>query len=187
MKKKNFVLLFFVSGIFLFYVSCASTPSSEIVEEEEPSLISEAQLEELETFENFEDQFTQAAEQSVVGNYIGAEAQAKIIVYFDFDSAFLALDGRKALDGIITEIKNRLEQNIQPTNIRIEGHTDERGSNEYNLALGQRRADSVARYMMLQGLLVEQLEVVSYGETSPVRTDSGEIAWQENRRVEINY
>ena len=186
MREEAFGRLFFVSGLLLFYTSCASVPPSQ-TGEEESSLISESQLQDIENFEDFEDQFTEAAQRSVVGSYIGAAAEARITVYFDFDSAFLALDGRKTLDGVIADIKNRIDGDFQTARVRIEGHTDERGSNEYNLALGQRRAESVARYMELQGLAREQLEVVSYGETNPLRIDSGEIAWQENRRVEISY
>jgi len=190
-----------VIGISMLYVSCATTPPDLIeegteIEEEEglvtiieeaPTPVSEEEVETLVDFENFDDQFVKAAEQSVIGNYLGKNRAARIVIYFDFDSAFLALDGRKALDRVIASIKDELTQTNQALNIRVEGHTDERGSNEYNLALGQRRADSVTRYMILQGIAAVQLESISYGETRPASSGSGEIAWQENRRVEINY
>lgn len=189
MSRRAWLVL--ITSISLLYISCASVREETglvTTIDDSPGPASEQEVETLVAFEGFDDKFARAAEQSVVGNYIGRGRAARIVIYFDFDSAFLALDGRKALDGIITDIKNTLTQNNKRAlNIRVEGHTDERGSNEYNLALGQRRADSVARYMVLQGVTAPQLEAVSYGETRPVNSGSGEIAWQENRRVEINY
>ena len=71
--------------------------------------------------------------------------------------------------------------------LRLEGHTDERGSREYNIALGERRAESVQRALLLRGVPRQQVTVVSYGEESPVAYGSGESAWSQNRRVEFNY
>ncbi|WP_305906708.1 peptidoglycan-associated lipoprotein Pal [Methylomarinum sp. Ch1-1] len=69
----------------------------------------------------------------------------------------------------------------------LEGHADERGSPEYNIALGEQRAKSVARMMKVQGVAESQLEVVSYGEEKPDATGHDEAAWQLNRRVELVY
>ncbi len=210
-----FIKLVLVIGISTLYVSCASTPSespgspdspdsadaveevSEEADVEEEGLVtiieesatpvSEEEVETLDDFEDFDDPFIRAAEQSVISSYLGRNRESRIVIYFDFDSAFLALDGRTTLDRIIADIKDELALTNEILNIRVEGHTDERGSNEYNLALGQRRADSVTRYMILQGIAATQLESISYGETRPASSGSGEIAWQENRRVEINY
>lgn len=71
--------------------------------------------------------------------------------------------------------------------IIIEGHTDERGTPEYNIALGERRARAVARYMQNLGVDVNQLSIVSYGEEKPVVPGHSESAWQQNRRAVINY
>lgn len=71
--------------------------------------------------------------------------------------------------------------------VRLEGHTDERGSREYNIALGERRAQSVRRVLLFQGTSVSQLSTVSYGEEQPVNLEHNETAWRENRRVEIVY
>lgn len=71
--------------------------------------------------------------------------------------------------------------------IIIEGHTDERGTPEYNIALGERRARAVARYMQNLGVDVNQLSIVSYGEEKPVVPGHTESAWQKNRRAVINY
>ncbi|MNY60164.1 Peptidoglycan-associated lipoprotein precursor [compost metagenome] len=67
----------------------------------------------------------------------------------------------------------------------LEGHTDERGTREYNMALGERRAKAVQRYLVLQGVSPAQLELVSYGEERPVATGNDEQSWAQNRRVEL--
>ncbi|MBK1691350.1 peptidoglycan-associated lipoprotein Pal [Ectothiorhodospira mobilis] len=71
--------------------------------------------------------------------------------------------------------------------VRLEGHTDERGTREYNLALGERRARAVQRMLELQGASADQIQVVSYGEEMPADPASNEAAWERNRRVEIVY
>ena len=71
--------------------------------------------------------------------------------------------------------------------IIIEGHTDERGTPEYNIALGERRARAVARYMQNLGVDVNQLSIVSYGEEKPIAPGHTESSWQQNRRAVINY
>ena len=71
--------------------------------------------------------------------------------------------------------------------IIIEGHTDERGTPEYNIALGERRARAVARYMQNLGVDVNQLSIVSYGEEKPLVVGHNENAWAKNRRAVINY
>jgi peptidoglycan-associated lipoprotein len=71
--------------------------------------------------------------------------------------------------------------------ITLEGHGDERGSREYNIALGEQRAKSVASLMKIQGVSDSQINIVSYGEEKPAALGSDEAAWELNRRVEINY
>lgn len=71
--------------------------------------------------------------------------------------------------------------------VRVEGNADERGSNEYNLALGQRRADSVKKMLVLGGAKADQIETVSYGEEKPRCTDHNEACWSQNRRSDIKY
>ena len=72
-------------------------------------------------------------------------------------------------------------------NVRLEGNCDERGSNEYNLALGQRRADGVKKMLMLGGAKAGQMESVSYGEEKPKASGHNEAAWSQNRRTDIKY
>jgi len=73
----------------------------------------------------------------------------------------------------------------QSAQLRLEGHADERGTREFNLALGEQRAQTVRDLIMLQGVSGNQLDIVSYGEEKPAVVGSGEQSWQKNRRVEI--
>jgi peptidoglycan-associated lipoprotein len=72
-----------------------------------------------------------------------------------------------------------------PSNIRLEGHADERGTREYNMALGERRANSVKEFMVLQGVPSSMIEVISYGEERAASFGSNSAAWSMNRRVEL--
>ena len=78
-------------------------------------------------------------------------------------------------------------KNNPATRANLEGHTDERGSREYNIALGQRRSDAVMNLLIAQGVQPSQLSSVSFGEEKPAVYGSGEDAWSKNRRVEIRY
>ena len=69
--------------------------------------------------------------------------------------------------------------------VRLEGHTDERGTREYNMALGERRANAVRDFMVANGIAGSRIETVSYGEERPVAYGSGESNWSQNRRVEL--
>jgi len=71
--------------------------------------------------------------------------------------------------------------------LQLSGHTDERGTREYNLALGERRANAVARYLVGLGVSADQLSVVSYGKEKPAADGSDEESWAKNRRVELDY
>jgi peptidoglycan-associated lipoprotein len=101
-------------------------------------------------------------------------------VYFDFDKSELRSDTREVLDAKLPI----LVANAGVT-IRIAGHTDERGSGEYNLQLGQRRAASVRDYLVARGVATSRLELVSYGEERPVCQEKNEMCWSRNRRAEF--
>ena len=100
------------------------------------------------------------------------------VVYFDFDKSELRPETRALLTAHAAELKS------SPRNLTLEGYTDERGTREYNLALGERRALAVRDFLRSEGV-ISPIEVVSYGEERPVNSASNEAAWQENRRVEI--
>ena len=103
-------------------------------------------------------------------------------VYFDFDSYVVRDDGKAVVENhsaFLTKNKQR--------HILIQGNTDDRGGTEYNLALGQKRAEAVRKSMAALGVGESQMEAVSLGEEKPKATGSGEAAWAENRRADIVY
>ena len=104
------------------------------------------------------------------------------VIYFDFDRSELRAEDQR----VLTAHANFLARNPRAA-IILEGHTDERGSREYNLALGERRSQSVRQVLQLNGATTGQLEVVSYGEERPAATGHEESAWRLNRRVELVY
>ena len=107
---------------------------------------------------------------------------AKRVVYFDFDSSEIKGDGTDIVGAHAKYLANN------PTaRVRLEGHTDDRGSREYNIGLGERRAQSVRRALLLQGATEAQLSTVSYGAERPAVAGHDETAWSKNRRVEIVY
>jgi peptidoglycan-associated lipoprotein len=109
-----------------------------------------------------------------------AALQARNVVYFDYDSSEL----KPEYDAVIAAHAGYLAQ-YKTARVRLEGHTDERGSREYNIGLGERRAQTVRRALMLQGVAEGQITTVSYGEERPVAEGSDEGAYSQNRRVEL--
>ncbi len=107
---------------------------------------------------------------------------SKRIVYFDFDRADIRADSQS----VVTAHAAFLAKNAT-VKVRLEGHADERGSREYNIGLGERRAQAVRRALLLQGVAEAQLSTVSYGEERPAAAGSDEQAYGLNRRVEIVY
>lgn len=118
---------------------------------------------------------------SPLGDNANDEAALRAITtfYFEFDSSDLTAEAIRALDVHANDLKH------SNSNVVLEGHTDERGTREYNMALGERRARAVQRYLALQGVSSSQLELVSYGEEMPKATGSSESSWAQNRRVEL--
>ena len=104
------------------------------------------------------------------------------IIYFDFDQSTVRADYLE----VISAHADYLAANPQ-TVVRLEGHADERGTREYNLGLGENRANSVRSLMMAQGVADNQLVVVSYGEERPSAYEHNDEAWALNRRVELVY
>lgn len=107
---------------------------------------------------------------------------ANRVIYFEFDSSEIQEDDRP-----IVEAHGDYLAKHPGVQVTLEGHSDERGSREYNLALGERRANAVRRLVLLMGAAEDQVQVVSYGEERPAVENDGEEAWQLNRRVEIIY
>ena len=102
------------------------------------------------------------------------------VVYFDFDSYVVKDEFRGVVEGQARRLSVDRKRRVL-----IEGHTDERGGREYNLALGQRRAEAVLKSLTLLGVQDSQVEAVSFGKEKPARTGSDEAAWAKNRRAEL--
>jgi peptidoglycan-associated lipoprotein len=109
------------------------------------------------------------------------EVSAFETVYFDFDSSDLRQDARN----ILTKNAEILLKSKQAAKIKIEGHCDERGSAEYNLALGERRAKSALQYLLTLGVQPERLSIISYGKEKPAVQGNDEEAMTKNRRAEF--
>lgn len=107
---------------------------------------------------------------------------SKRSVYFDFDNYEV-----KAEYAGLLELHGKFLAGRQATRIVVQGHADERGSREYNLALGQKRAEAVRRRLLLQGAKEGQLEAVSFGKEKPRADGHGEAAWAQNRRADLVY
>lgn len=103
-------------------------------------------------------------------------------VHFGFDSSSVDADNRETLEAHAAYINDN-----EDLKIKLEGHCDERGTREYNLALGERRAKAVARFLAVLGVDRKRLRTTSYGEEKPMDEDHDESAWERNRRVEIIY
>lgn len=104
------------------------------------------------------------------------------LIYFDYDSSAVKPEFRSVI-----EAHARFLQTNPTRTVTIAGHADERGGTEYNLALGQRRADALRQMLVLLGVNASQIETISYGKEKPAVRGSNEAAWSKNRRDEIIY
>lgn len=119
---------------------------------------------------------------SVAGSDAAQPNALSRVVYFDYDSFEV-----KAEFAATLEANARYLNANRTRRVNLEGHTDERGGREYNLALGQKRAEAVRRALSLLGVSEAQLEAVSFGEEKPAQTGLDEAAFAKNRRVELTY
>ena len=119
--------------------------------------------------------------ENATGNQ-GGPANVARIVYFDYDSYLIKPEYQSLIEGHARFLKANAGRKIN-----IEGHTDERGGREYNLALGQRRSEAVRRALGLLGVNDNQVEAVSFGKEKPAAPGSDEASWAQNRRAEIVY
>ena len=121
---------------------------------------------------------TRATRRASTARRVGLPSEDRF--HFEFDSAELGQGSR----GVLDQYAGYLAAN-QRQKLRMEGHTDERGTKEYNLALGKIRAEIAADYLVLKGIDRNRLVPVSFGEERPVRRGQGEQIWKVNRRVEL--
>ena len=112
----------------------------------------------------------------------GANASMGKVVYFDFDSYVLKDEYRPLVDSFARSLTADRKKKVV-----VEGHTDERGGREYNLALGQKRAETVTKALALLCATDSQIEAVSFGKERPAAQGSDEAAWAKNRRAELVY
>ena len=101
-------------------------------------------------------------------------------VYFELDAHALSDDAQAAL-----KANAEIMQKVTDIKVEIQGHADERGTTDYNLALGQKRAASVKKYLLSLGVATDRITVVSFGEERPASSAGGEAAWSKNRRAEF--
>ena len=117
-----------------------------------------------------------------VSSHAGPGAEVSRVIYFDYDSYVVKDEFRS----VVAANAQYLRANPS-VSVVLEGNTDERGSTEYNLALGQKRAEAVRQALLLLGVPEMQLEAVSYGKEHPAVLGSGEAVWSQNRRVNFSY
>ena len=183
--RLNNTNLILVLASAMFIAAC-STPQKPT--EEPPTTETEV------TEVSVEDQSAESATTSGIGSgesgssdLQGGQSSDQVtniprVVYFDYDSSVLSED----VQSIIAAHAVILSQN-QNWNIVLEGHADERGTREYNLALGQERAQAVSELLQIYNIPSNRVQLVSYGEEEPAVLESNEEAWSKNRRVEILY
>lgn len=161
----------------LAIAGCSSTPEDTTPPEDETVI------------ETTDD--TMVDESSVEGGAMGGgygaveEADPALqnrVVYFDFDKATVKPEAVATLQAHANYLSN-----TPGARVRVEGHADERGTREYNMALGERRAKAAVSFLVANGASVSQLEVISYGEERPVALGHDEGSWAENRRAELKY
>lgn len=107
-------------------------------------------------------------------------AQPLKMIFFDYDRYFIRDDARPGLDANAGWLRK-----FASTKILVEGHCDERGTEEYNLALGEKRAKSTYDHLVSLGISPERIKIISYGKSQPLDTGHNEIAWQKNRRAQF--
>ncbi len=112
--------------------------------------------------------------------YPPANAEVYKMIHFDYDKSDIREDARPILEGIAMDLKANTS-----IYLLVEGHCDERGTNEYNLALGERRALSTREYLAKLGVEARRIVTISYGEEVPLDTGDNEAAWSVNRRAEF--
>jgi peptidoglycan-associated lipoprotein len=178
-SKKIAILLFVCALIFFFSVSCkpkvktqppappAAKEQPKVEKVDEAAAVKKPELSEEEIF------------MSKSLEAINLEAPLKMI-YFDYDRYFIREDAKPTL-----EANSNWLQKFKSAKVLIEGHCDERGTEEYNLALGEKRAKSAFDYLVSLGIPQDRLKIISYGKSQPLDTGHNEVSWQKNRRAQF--
>jgi peptidoglycan-associated lipoprotein len=176
--KKSIIYALAIVLAFSFAVACKKKPKEvpppppqvqeqAPVEKVEPPKVQEPQLTEEEMF--LQKSLDQINREKPLGT-----------VYFDYDSAAIRSDAKPVLDADAAWLKK-----FRTVKILAEGHCDERGTEEYNLALGEKRAKAVQDYLLSSGIAPDRIKIISYGKSQPINPGHDESAWQMNRRVQF--
>lgn len=163
-------------AVVVVAIGLAGCPATQTIPDPEPTDATAGSGDMADT-DGFDDASLGAGE---AVDYDGGELPS--IIYFDFDSS----EVRSADTNIVSRHAVQLAGN-PGARVRLEGHADERGSREYNIGLGERRAQAVRRLLLIQGAGTAQISTVSFGEERPQADGSDESAYELNRRVEIKY
>ena len=179
--------LYLLAFLALFVSACATTQGEEITEETVDITVEDDGDGSVTVIEESTDgvMATPIAEDDLTAEEMLEQtdtALANRTIYFEFDSANLTDESLNIL-----EVHGNFIADNGNVHVRLEGHADERGSREYNIGLGDRRAQSVRRVLLVQGASSDQIETISYGEEQPVASGHDEESWARNRRVELIY
>lgn len=185
MRKEFRGLMVVMSLTALLAAGCAK---EEVVTKDEPMVQQQTVQQTEPTAQAAAPAAQAAAPVATVAEPVQEQAAAKAAagvslatVYFDFDKSDLRQDTRD----VLSQNAEALLKQIGDVKVRIEGHADERGSDEYNMALGDRRAKSAEKYLINLGVSADRLSTVSYGEEKPAVQGNDEAAWSKNRRAEF--
>ncbi len=176
MNKNLMIVLIFTAFLF----ACESTPEKAddaVAVEDQGTDLSEADDSEAQAYGTEDDDLSAMSSLDDPTSLLSVR-----IIYFEYDSSDVKSEDRTTVEAHAAYLVEN-----PSTIITLEGHADERGSREYNLALGERRALTVKRQMTLIGASPDQIRTVSYGEERPAIDDHDEYSWSQNRRVEILY
>lgn len=179
MKLKNVFLMLVMSG---FVMACSSTKLDTPVEDKQAMVVDGSANNNSNADLNSANSSVQSMDLNATDNGSAGPANASKIIYFDFDSYQVRPEYLAVL-----EIHARFLSANKSRRASLEGHTDSSGGREYNLALGQKRADAIRRSLTMMGVSESQIESVSFGKEKPADLGSGEAAMAKNRRAEIFY
>jgi len=187
MKKLAIFSLAFLL-VFSFMISCKKKveeapppPPMEPVQEEQPVIEEQPVVEEVEEEPVVEE--PQLTEEEIYLQKSLDEMNAEVpmeMIHFDFDKYFIRDDAKAVL-----EANAEWLQQFESIQIVIEGHCDERGTEEYNLSLGEKRAKSTIDYLVSLGISADRIKIISYGKSQPIDLEHNEDAWQKNRRAQF--
>lgn len=187
MKKLAIYSLAFLL-VFSFVISCKKKveeapppPPQEPIQEEQPVIEEQPVVEEVVEEPVVEEPQLTEEEIYLQKSLDEMNDEAPLeMVHFDFDKYFIRDDAKPVLEANAEWLKQ-----FDTITVLIEGHCDERGTEEYNLALGEKRAKSTLDYLVSLGVSADRIKIISYGKSKPIDLEHNEDAWQENRRAQF--